>query len=279
MPSDEIDRRLRFAERLLRRAGAIALRAYRAPSMAVESKGLQDPRTETDLEIEEFLRSRIGCAFPSDGFFCEEGGPSGLVDGENLTWVIDPIDGTANFARHIPHWCISIALVRGEEIEFGLILDPLDRELFKARRGRGSTLNGAKLCVSGARKLTEARVNVGFSYRRPPDLHLRGVRALLESGCEYSRLASGALGLAWVACGRFDGYWEPHINSWDAAAGVLIASEAGARTNWLLARDGLRRGNHVLACVPGIEAELHALLDPINEESDKLAFVARTASA
>ena len=271
MPSDELGPRLAAARRAIRRAGAIAQRYYRSSSLIVESKGLQDSRSEADLAVEDYLRSSLGREFPTDGFFCEEGGSSGRLDGGNPIWVIDPIDGTVNFVRRIPLWCVSIALVRGERVEFGLILDPSRRELFVARRGGGATLNGARLSVSGTRRLLEARVDVGFSYRRPPDLHLRGIRALLESGCEYARLGSGALGLAWVACGRYDGYWEAHINSWDAAAGILIASEAGAWTSPLLANGGLRRGNPVLACVPGIEAELRALLEPIDEESERLA--------
>jgi len=268
---NEIDRRRALVRRILPRAGRLALGHFRAPGLKIDLKSAQDPVTEADLAVEEYLYSAIAAAFPGDGFLCEERGAVGELGNDNYVWVIDPIDGTANYARGIPHWCISVALVRGDRVELGFIEDPVDRERFEAARDAGATLNGRPLLGQWAATLGEARVNVGFSYRRPPELHLRGISLLLDAGCEYSRLASGALGLAWLACGRFDGYWEPHINAWDAAAGIAIAREAGAWINGFFDGDGLLGGNPLLACGPRIARDLLALLEPINEESRRLA--------
>ena len=197
----------------------------------------------------------------------EESGRSGDIGPENYVWVVDPIDGTANYARGIPHWCISVALMRAGRVELGYVYDPCAREIFTARRGRGARLNGRKISVSEVLDVGKARVNVGFSYRRPPELHSRGIRILLERGIEYSRLASGALGMSWVACGRFDAYWETHINSWDVLAGLLIVEEAGGWVSEFLSGKGFLEGNPILAAAPGIGAELRRLLEPLNEEA------------
>ena len=141
--------------------------------------------------------------------------------------MIDPIDGTHNFLTGIPFWCVSVGLVVAGELVLGIIYHPLAGELYSARSGGGAFLNGQPIKVSGETDLTRARICVGFSYRRPVAEHVRAVEALLSAGCEYLRLGSGALGLAYTAAGRFDGYWERHINSWDAAAGSVLVREAG----------------------------------------------------
>jgi myo-inositol-1(or 4)-monophosphatase len=268
---DEIERRQIFAERLILRAGRMALRYFRDPGLEIDLKSVQDPVTQADYRVEGLLSAKLRKAFPGDGFWGEESGRSGSFADDDLVWVVDPIDGTANFARGIPHWCISIALVRRGQVELGLIRDPINRETFAARRGAGAWLNGRRIRASEVGELRRARVSVGFSYRRPPELHLGGIGLLLENDCEYSRLASGALGMAWTACGRFDAYWEPHINSWDVLAGIAIAKEAGCRVSDFFANDGFLEGNPILASAPGIAAELQGLLGPLNEESRRFA--------
>ena len=141
----------------------------------------------------------------------------------------------------------------------GIIFDPLADELYSARAGGGALLNGRPIGVSGETDLTRARVCVGFSYRRPVTEHVRAVEALLDAGCEYLRIGSGALGLAWTAAGRFDGYWERHMNSWDAAAGAVLVREAGGLTNDLLAGEGLTRGSETLAATPALFEALRTL--------------------
>jgi myo-inositol-1(or 4)-monophosphatase len=221
--------------------------------------------------VESLLSTGLRRAFPGDGFWGEESGRRGSFADDNLVWVVDPIDGTANFARGIPHWCVSVALVRGRQVELGLIYDPINRETFVARHGGGARLNGRRIRASGVEELDRARASLGFSYRRSPELHIEGIRLLLENHCEYSRLASGALGMAWTACGRFDAYWEPHINSWDVLAGLAIASEAGCWVSDFLAGKGFDEGNPILAAAPGIAEKLRGLLGPLSEESERYA--------
>lgn len=196
-------------------------------------------------------------AFPDDGFFGEEGGARNA--GAHAVWVIDPIDGTHNFLTGVPFWCVSVGLVVGGEPVLGLIYHPVLDELFSARRGGGSFVNGTPIKVSGESDVARARVCVGFSYRRPIDDHVRAIGALLTAGVEYCRLGSGALGLAYTAAGRFDAYWERHLNSWDAAAGLVLVAEAGGSVNDFFARDGLTRGSEVLASTPALVGPLREL--------------------
>ena len=172
-------------------------------------------------------------AFPEDGFLGEEGGSKNL--GARAIWVIDPIDGTRNFLTGVPFWCISIGLVVDGKPVLGLIYHPAADELFIAETGEGAFVNGAPIKVSGETDLKKARICVGFSYRKAVAEHVRAIDALLTAGCEYCRLGSGALGLAYTAAGRFDGYWERHLNSWDAAAGLVLVAEAGGYVNDFLA--------------------------------------------
>ena len=152
-----------------------------------------------------------------------------------------------------------VGLVVAGELVLGIIYHPLAGELYSARSGGGAFLNGQRIKVSGETDLTRARVCVGFSYRRSVEEHVRAVQALLSAGCEYLRLGSGALGLAYTAAGRFDGYWERHINSWDAAAGLVLVREAGGRANDFLAGEGLTQGSEILAATPALFEPLKPL--------------------
>jgi len=247
---NDIDDRLTVACAVAREAGAIAREAFAlAPqSRARAFKGPQDYVLESDAEVERLIRARLTAAFPGDSFFGEE---SGGDFGESV-WVVDPIDGTANFARGIPHFCISIAFVRGAAIEIGVIYQPVSDELNIARRGGGATLNGRPMSVTGLTDIHHALIETGWSSRRPPDPYVGIVSHLINSGAQAMRGGSGALGLAYVADGRTDGYCELHMNSWDALAGLLLVREAGGWINDFLADDGLRRGNAVLACTPAL---------------------------
>jgi myo-inositol-1(or 4)-monophosphatase len=141
-----------------------------------------------------------------------------------------------------------------------VIYNPITDELYAARQGQGATLNGRKIAVSNVKTLEDARIAIGFSYRRPVAPHAEAVKALLDAHCEYSRLGSGALGLALTADGRLDGYWEAHINVWDVAAGLCIVKEAGGRVNDFLGEDGIHSGNAVLASTPQLYESLGGLL-------------------
>ncbi|MGH6926486.1 MAG: inositol monophosphatase family protein [Propylenella sp.] len=254
----DVERRHEAAEAVIRDAGRMAADYFtRRERLAITRKGAQDLVSEADRKVEELIVSRLSAAFPADGFLGEEGGSKNLE--AEAVWVIDPIDGTHNFLTGIPFWCVSVGLVTGRRAVLGLIYQPAGDELFSARRGAGAFLNGAPIRVSGETEITRARIDVGFSYRRPVADHVRGIEALLSAGCEYLRLGSGALGLAYTAAGRFDGYWERHINAWDAAAGLALVAEARGWTNDFFAGNALMEGNEVLAATPALAEPLARL--------------------
>jgi myo-inositol-1(or 4)-monophosphatase len=259
MDGGELDRRFHAGLGLAREVGQEASRQYRRrDTLAVETKGLQDLVSETDRACEDEIVSALARMFPGDAFLGEERGLQNA--GGDATWVIDPIDGTANFLRGIPLWCVSLGLVFRNVPVIGIIYNPETDELYAAKRGGGATLNRAKIRVSAVTKLNEARMGIGFSYRRPVAPHARAVSALLEAYCEYSRFGSGALGMAFTADGRMDGYWEAHINIWDVAAGLCLVREAGGWTNDFMSGDVFRQGNPILATNPALAAPLQALL-------------------
>ncbi len=248
-PTDALDARAAFCREVTASAGRLALEGFRRRGAGeIAMKGAQDFLTETDAAVEAHVKERLADAFPGDEFLGEETG--GAVTGRSV-WVVDPIDGTANFARGIPHFCISLAYVRGGITEIGEILCPPTGEDWFARRGRGGTCNDVPLRVAGTASFAAACLELGWNNRRPLRDYLDALERLLEQGANVRRGASGALGLAYVADGRSDGYAELHMNSWDCLAGLLLVEEAGGRTSALPA-DGLGQGGPVLAAVPAL---------------------------
>ncbi len=250
-----LEMRLLAAQAMAREAGAVARRRFVDRSFKVGFKGPQDYLTEVDGETEELIASRLLRAFPSDGFIGEETKPRSADKG-GAVWVVDPIDGTANFARGVAHFCVSIACVAGGKVEVGVIYDPMRDELFAARRGGGARLNGASISSSRAESLANASVEVGWNMRAGADQYLDLLRRVAVSGASPFRTGSGALGIAYVAAGRLDGFVEHHINAWDCLAGILLVSEAGGYVSDFLSGDGLARGNPLIACAPGVKDAL-----------------------
>jgi myo-inositol-1(or 4)-monophosphatase len=248
MTTDGLDLRFAAACAVARESGVLARKRFleRPRSQRPDFKGPQDFLTATDAEVEELIRTRLSGLFPQDSFFGEEGGGSFERD----VWVVDPIDGTANFARGIPHFAISIAFVRDGRVEIGVVYDVMHSELYTAQRGRGATLNGEPIRVSGLADMKQATVEAGWSSRLPPEPYIAIVDKLKAGGANVRRAGSGTLGIAYVADGRTDAYCELHINSWDVLAGLLLVEEAGGWANDFLANDGLRKGNPVLVCTP-----------------------------
>jgi myo-inositol-1(or 4)-monophosphatase len=248
------DLRLSVASAVAREAGSLARRRLngRPGISSINLKGHQDYLSIVDAEVEALVRSRLLESFPEDSFFGEEGGGSF----ENNVWVVDPIDGTANFVRGISQFCISIAYVKDGQTQIGIIYDPMSDELFSAERGRGATLNGEPIQVSGLVEIQSSTVEAGWSTRLPLGEYVDLVGRLLEDGAGVRRGGSGALALAYVSAGRLDGYCELHMNSWDALAGLLLIEEAGGWVNDFLANSGLREGNGVLGCTPGLQGRL-----------------------
>ena len=254
----ELDERLRVAEAAVREAGRVAADYFgRRGLLNIEHKGAQDRVSEADRACEDLIVASLAGQFPEDGYLGEERG-SRNPDAAAV-WVIDPIDGTHNFLTGIPFWCVSVGLVAAGELVLGVIYHPLAGELYSARSGGGAFLNGQPIKVTAETDLTRARVCLGFSYRRPVAPHIRAIDALLRAGCGCLRLGSGALGLAYTAAGRVDGFWEQHMNSWDAAAGLVLVREAGGWTNDFLAGQGLTKGSETLAATPSLVEPLQRL--------------------
>ena len=240
--------RFELARAVARDAGALALRYFRdLPNLKIETKGLQDVVSRADREIEDFIRARITEAFPGDAILGEEAGGAGDLGGEAPVWVIDPIDGTQCFLNGLSTWCVSIALVHNGEIIFGAVHDPCNDELFSGGPGLGAFCNAREIRVAEVSDVTAGMMEVGFSHRVSPQLTLGVMTRLLDAGGMYHRCGAGALAMAHVAAGRYIGYFEEHMNSWDSFAAAAIIHGAGGWTNDLLANDGLTEGAMVVA--------------------------------
>jgi myo-inositol-1(or 4)-monophosphatase len=195
---------------------------------SVRYKGEVDLVTEVDEQAEQVIREILLGAFPAYGMLAEEGGA--LVGEEDARWIVDPLDGTTNYAHGLPLFCVSVALERAGEVVVGVVHDPMHEETFVAEQGRGATLNGERIKVSDTEELIRALIATGFPYDRPkmPEaLDLFGRFAAITRGMR--RLGSTALDLCYVASGRLDGYYERGIWAWDIAAGGLILQEAGGK--------------------------------------------------
>ncbi len=251
--------RLEFCRTLAADAGRLAHGAFGSPSISL--KGRHDEVTAMDREVERFIRATIAKAYPDDAVLGEEDGASEGIASASRVWIIDPIDGTANFARSIAHYCVSIGYVEQGVPTLGALHDPSHERLYFAERGGGAWLAEAdapakRLAVSPVATLDAATVECGWSLRRPQAAYLDMVNRVLSAGCAFRRAGSGALGLADVAAGRVEGYCELHINSWDCAAGVLLVTEAGGRSNDFFAGNGLFAGNPLLATNRALAAAL-----------------------
>ena len=258
--NSELDKRVEQAELIIRKAGDLALSYFRSvKTLKVESKGLQDRVSKADREVEQLIRESLLALFPLDGFVGEESGVSGSFGDDQFVWVVDPIDGTDCFVHAIPVWCISIALIQGSDIKAGFVFDPNSAELFSACRDQGAICNGEPIFASQAKSITEGIVAIGFSHRVKPDSTLKSLTALLNAGGVFQRNGSAALSLAYVASGRYLGFFETHINSWDVLAGLALAREAGALSNDFLENNGLLEGNPVITAAAGIDGELREI--------------------
>jgi myo-inositol-1(or 4)-monophosphatase len=253
-----MEMRLLAAQAVAREAGAMARRRFLDQSFTVGFKGPQDYLTEVDGETEALIAERLLQVFPTDGFIGEESKARPAGEG-GAAWVVDPIDGTANFARGAPHFCVSIACVAADKVEVGVIYDPIRDELFAGRRGGGARLNGALMRASTANALATSAIEVGWNMRASGDDYVDLLRRVARTGASPFRTGSGALALAYVAAGRRDGYVEHHINAWDCLAGILLVSEAGGYVNDYLGAGGLVHGAALIACAPGIKDALIAV--------------------
>lgn len=251
---------LAYVENLARQAGAILSAGYDTEHQ-VDYKGVIDLVTEVDHQSEAFLLGEVQRDFPDHHIFSEE---SGIIQGSaEHVWYIDPIDGTVNYAHHIPIFCVSIAYASNGSLSLGAVYDPMRDEMFLAERGKGATLNGRSLRASYVTELQRSLLATGFPYNAwdtPQDNFANFVKfGKLTQGVR--RLGSAALDLCYVAAARFDGFWEMSLNPWDVAAGGLICEEAGALvTNVRGEPNYLSLPQSVIASAPGIYARMLEVL-------------------
>ena len=216
-----------IAVRAARKAGDITLRYLdRAPQLDVGIKSRNDFVSEVDRKCEAAIIDIIRTAYPGHAILAEE---SGRHEGTEYEWVIDPLDGTTNFLHAFPHFAVSIACKHKGELSHGVVYDPIKQELFTASRGGGAILNDRKMRVSKQRTLEGALIGTGLPFRQNVniDAYMAGLKSLMQTTAGIRRAGAAALDLAYVACGRLDGFWEYGLKEWDIAAGALLIIEAG----------------------------------------------------
>ena len=222
---------LDFAIQTAREAGRVLAEKFGRASLSVTRKGDIDIVTEADLAAERLIVERIRSYHPRHAILTEEAGDlAGAEQAAEYKWVVDPLDGTTNYAHGYPCFCVSIALEREGEIVLGVVHDPTRDETFAAERGEGATLNGRRIRVSEVEDMNRALVCTGFPYdvRERTDF-ARHFHSFIRHAQGVRRDGSAALDLAYVACGRYDGFWEEGLKPWDVAAGKIIVEEAGGR--------------------------------------------------
>ena len=251
--------RYTFALDLIREAGALAQGYYHdLKSLTVKSKGLQDVVSEADLNTELLIKGKIAAAFPEDAFLGEETGVTAFAPDQGI-WVVDPIDGTQPFLSGISSWCVSIAFVRSNVLQFGMVFCPERDELFAGGIGYPATLNGAPVPRHPGTSLRDGITAFGYSTRIKPEQFLRPLTQFLAEGGMFFRDGSGGLNLAYVAGGKLLGFYEPHINSWDCLGAIAVIQAAGLPVSDFLADDGLTKGNPVVAGIPEVFDDLMRL--------------------
>ncbi|ASK34992.1 inositol-1-monophosphatase [Alloalcanivorax mobilis] len=222
-----------IALRAARQAGNLIRRAAENNDpLSVDRKGVNDFVTQVDRAAEARIVDVLRKAYPEHGILAEEGGEiAGQGDGADYQWVIDPLDGTTNFIHGVPQYAVSIALKIKGKVEHAVVYDPLRDEEFTASRGRGAALNGRRLRVTNRPGLEGALIGTGFPFRQDQaqhmDAYLGMFRSVAEVAAGLRRPGAAALDLAWVAAGRFDGFFEIGLAEWDMAAGILLITEAG----------------------------------------------------
>lgn len=255
-------------ERAARQAGGLLRRRQaRLGDLQVESKGLHDFVTQADREAEELVVASLDESCPGIPFLAEESALRKTTAGRR--WIVDPLDGTTNFIHGYPFFAVSIAFQDGGELKAGVVFDPMRDEMFMAAAGRGATLNGEPIRVSGQDCLDQSLLVTGFPFRELAHLdeYLEGFRRLLSISAGVRRDGSAALDLCWVAAGRSDGFWEMGLAPWDVAAGGLIVQEAGGSISDYAGGGNWLEGRSIIAASPGIHADMRQAVAPSNSQA------------
>ena len=216
--------------------------------LQISRKGPADFVSEADRRAENIIQRELSAAYPQFSMIMEEAGHIGDAKAEDQ-WIVDPLDGTTNFLHAIPHFSISIAHVNNGEILEGIILDPLREEFFWAAKGQGAYLNNTRLRVSARSKLSESILATGIPFlgREGKEEMMAALPLVMEHTAGIRRFGSAALDLAFVAAGRYEGFWEFGLSSWDVAAGILIVREAGGMVSEIDGRNNPLEGGSILA--------------------------------
>ena len=259
---------LRKAIEASRLAGeAVRHYAHQVQKLDVENKAHNDFVTKVDRESENLIVRLLQKAYPDHAFLGEEAGRQGI--NSDYEWVIDPLDGTTNFLYGIPQFSVSIALKHKGRLAVGVVYDPLRDETFAASRGDGATLNGRRIRVSERSSMQNALLGTGIPFRAGQnlDLYLQTLKVLLPDTAGVRRPGSAALDLAYVACGRFDGFWEFGLREWDMAAGVLLVQEAGGLIGDPLGNSTHMQCGDIVAANPKVFKEMVKRLHPVVSKS------------
>lgn len=247
-----------------RAAGNIIVRAQdRLDNIRVSQKQPNDYVTDVDQLVEREIINIIRKAHPNHGILGEEGGE--IIGKDEYVWIIDPIDGTRNFIHGFPQFAVSIGISRKGKIEHGVIYDPVRQELFTATRGKGARLNDHRIRVSKNTQLEECLLGTGFPSPRSEEqteAYTRSLQALLPICGDIRRAGAATLDLAYVACGRLDGFWELDLKIWDLAAGTLLIKEAGGLVCDINGGDDYLKSGNVVAGNPKILKLLFKIIQP-----------------
>ena len=243
-----------IALRAAREAGEMIVKAAdNIDGIKVDEKSKYDFVTEVDRRSEELIISQLSNAFPDHGFYGEETGFRGKQDSP-FEWIIDPLDGTTNFVRGIPHVAVSIACRINGRLEHAVVLEPFQREEYTASRGDGAMLNGRRIRVSGRLSTKGALYATGIPFNSPAfddmENYLKSMRAFASNSAGIRRLGVASLDLAYVASGRIDVFWEMHLKAWDIAAGALLVREAGGMVSDFQGGENFLNNGHIVACTP-----------------------------
>jgi myo-inositol-1(or 4)-monophosphatase len=264
--SDELDTFLSTAWEAANNAGTVIREAW-GEAQEIEYKGAIDLVTPTDRASERRIIEVLRRRFPEHSMIAEE--ETNLSSGRgSYCWIIDPLDGTTNFAHSYPHFCVSIALERDGQIIVGLVYDPLRRECFSAVKGQNTTLNGKAIKISTVEKLDRALLATGFPYdrRENADQYLTYFKAFMTRTQGIRRSGSAALDLCYVACGRIDGFWELKLRPWDVAAASLIIEEAGGKLSDFSGNEFTIWGTETLASNNAIHEEMVSVAKSVRND-------------
>lgn len=264
---------LNIGVRAARAAGRVITQSIgRLDTLKVDTKGRNDFVSDVDRKAEADIIAVLQRAYPDHAFLGEESGLTGATDAE-YRWVIDPLDGTTNFLHGLPHFSVSIALLKQDRLFQAIVYDPMRQELFTAGKGEGAFLDATRIRVKKTPHLADGLLGTGFPYRDKQDLdfYQRTSRHYTERCMGIRRLGSAALDLAYVAAGRLDGVWLTGLSEWDVAAGGLLVREAGGLVNDFDGGDTWRSSGDVIAATPKVHHEMLEIMKPLSADRRKVS--------